>query len=665
MMNPGLTSRGGRFACLAFGKSGAKQDTSWPLTSTGADVVFLQTWYYVCCLLFRHGDGLMQFLERVLLEYVARRARMSLNRKLVVPRWSWSCLIRCALLAASAATAWGQIIPSNRTANWSLAYVGVPGGIPHRTNIYTTLAAGASAATIQTAINNCPSNQVVLLAPGSYNVSSTLNFPFGRNGITLRGSGTNTVLHNTGSSYMISLGGGALWNTANYPPTWDAGVSITSGNTQGSSNLVVSSGAGMVVGQMVMVDENNDTNWVFDTGGGSAPRAMGQATVIQAISGNTITIWPPLLVNFNTGSDPRLKTLGSPTYQVQFSGIEDLVIDGSTTTAGTGMMIENCYSCWLSNVTFSLVANYHCTVYDSCRCSFSHCSFLDSPSHGPNHYGLGFEQRVCSSLVENCIMKSIFPGMEMNYGSSGNVVAYNFMFDSYQDNFGPGVTLDCNHGPHNVMNLFEGNVLSEFQSDGYFGSASHMTLLRNWVMGWGPTMGGGKAISLNRWSWYFNLVGNLAGTNGAQTEYEMTANGDSANPVYQFGYPNMGNNGYNGTAPPNTWNNPGSASSDNQWRDLLVRTNLIRSGNWDIINKAVVWDPSITNHTIPTSLYLSGKPSWFGSLAWPPFDPQTVSAAMLNATNIPAGYRFVYGVDPPASGQPAPPTNLRVVGIGP
>src|SRR5436190_23206598 len=128
------------------------------------------------------------------------------------------------------------IIPTNRVANWASGVtVGVPGGIPHRTNIFMTLSAGASAATIQSAINSCPSNQVVLLGPGSYNIASTLNFGFGKNGISLRGSGPSTILHNTGGSYIISLGAGANWNTANYPPTWDAGVGITSGNTQGSS----------------------------------------------------------------------------------------------------------------------------------------------------------------------------------------------------------------------------------------------------------------------------------------------------------------------------------------------------------------------------------------------------------------------------------------------
>ena len=45
-----------------------------------------------------------------------------------------------------------QIIPISLLTDWTMA--GVLGGIPDRTTIYTTLNPGATAAQIQTAINN-------------------------------------------------------------------------------------------------------------------------------------------------------------------------------------------------------------------------------------------------------------------------------------------------------------------------------------------------------------------------------------------------------------------------------------------------------------------------------------------------------------------------------
>ena len=67
---------------------------------------------------------------------------------------------------------------------------------------------------------------------------------------------------------------------------------------------------------------------------------------------------------------------------------------------------------------------------------------------------------------------------------------------------------------------------------------------------------------------------------------------------------------------------------------------------------------SLGGTALPPSLYLLAKPIWFGHLSWPPFDP---GAPNLNYEAIPAGYRFMRGVDPPGTGASAPqmPTSLK------
>jgi hypothetical protein len=47
-----------------------------------------------------------------------------------------------------------------------------------------------------------------------------------------------------------------------------------------------------------------------------------------------------------------------------------------------------------------------------------------------------------------------------------------------------------------------------------------------------------------------------------------------------------------------------------QQRDLNVKATLLRHRNWDSLNYAVMRNPNIPDHTIPNSLYLTGKPSW-------------------------------------------------------
>ena len=80
-------------------------------------------------------------------------------------------------------------------------------------------------------------------------------------------------------------------------------------------------------------------------------------------------------------------------------------------------------------------------------------------------------------------------------------------------------------------------------------------------------------------------------------------------------------------------------------------------GNYDVVNAAQMWDPSITDQSIPNSYLYGSKPAFFYSLSWPPFDPANPRAAL--PTSIPAGYRFTNGNDPAAA--PSAPTNLRII----
>jgi hypothetical protein len=126
----------------------------------------------------------------------------------------------------------------------------------------------------------------------------------------------------------------------------------------------------------------------------------------------------------------------------------------------------------------------------------------------------------------------------------------------------------------------------------------------------------------------------------------------------------MGNNGFSKTWGPTTppdytlqsINQPGGDSHGTggnslQELDLNVKNTMIRHGNYDYLNHAIAWDPAIADQTIPNSYFRSVKPSFFGTLAWPPFDPASPPGAITNAniSRIPAGYRYINGFDPPGS----------------
>src|SRR5262245_18249191 len=115
-------------------------------------------------------------------------------RKAVVGIMVASIVLGVARCTASAQQ-WSGIISPSRATDWSQA--GIEGGIAPRTTICATLNAGASASQINSAIASCPSNQVVQLGAGTFNLSSAINIS--RSNVTLRGQGMSTVLNFTGS----------------------------------------------------------------------------------------------------------------------------------------------------------------------------------------------------------------------------------------------------------------------------------------------------------------------------------------------------------------------------------------------------------------------------------------------------------------------------------
>ncbi|HEY5752804.1 MAG TPA: hypothetical protein VIT21_06630, partial [Chthoniobacterales bacterium] len=94
----------------------------------------------------------------------------------------------------------------------------------------------------------------------------------------------------------------------------------------------------------------------------------------------------------------------------------------------------------------------------------------------------------------------------------------------------------------------------------------------------------------------------------------------------------------------------GNNSSDSGLavHDTFVKTNTIRHGNWDAATNGVVWAANIIDRNLPDSLFLPAKPTFFGELAWPPYGPFAPRSVISDMARIPAGYRLLYGTNPPA-----------------
>lgn len=555
---------------------------------------------------------------------------------------------------------WSGILAPDRARDWSLA--GIPGGIPNRTTVCANLTAGASTSTVQTAINNCPAGQVVSFGAGTFNLSGI----YVHNGITLRGQGpdsTTIVL----SSNNIFLGAfGTSW-LGGYPDSHTL-TSWAGGLTRGSTVLTVGSTAGLSAGQTIIVDELNPS-WIFVTGNeganssagrGSAKsgnwfgltteRAAPQMTKIVSVdSGTQITVRDPVLYTHTAGLTPQVFGW---TPNTQYAGVENLTVNANKVEHAIGLIY--CDYCWVKNVAVHNVGRsgvstrwgYGSVVRDS---------YFDTPpaQGGPTQYGT--ECFMASNvLVENNIFWNITDSVQIQ-NCTGNVYSYNYIHNKVADNLFPAIDT---HGVHNFFHLMEGNDSDNLFFDNIWGSASHSTVFRSRLNGYGENkinyrIGLGVAAH-NR---FINLVANAVGTTGYHTHYQCddtTPNYDADNLVFDIGH----------------WNNCNSGTTN---YDTVAKTSLMKWGNWDAAtylangntngiryctasgagnsactgSETASTDPtfpglSSPSTTFPASFYLSSKPVWFGSTPWPAIGPDVtcstncVSNAANHANKIPA-----------------------------
>ena len=576
--------------------------------------------------------------------------------------------IACLLMVLASDPVWAEIIPPDRLCDWTPGVnVGVPGGIPHRTVIgstvdgavYGTGAVDASAA-LGAAIDTCPAGQVVFIPAGTYRLDRRIYRPQARN-ITIRGAGMGqTILKATSKTQVLLLG------TADWPRA-TAGLAIIAGATKGSTVLTVADTASITVGKLVRIEQDDLPYVISNVAPTKSHKLLSAMFRVTAKTATTVSVMPPLPVAFTRS--PTLVQYGVP--PVTNTGVEDLTIDCNS-IAWTGLEFDQAWGCWIKNVEITRSTGRQmfliCFVNGEIRHNYTH----DVVGGGPNHEGIDLYQDGSFNLIEdNIAYNGGFPGIilgDSKGGCSGNVIAYNF---AYAANTGvstmAGMDISVSHGPHNLMNLVEGNITECLGSDGYFGSSSHITLARNWFTATHPTATENLiAVNIGRWNNYFNLVGNVLGTSSfsAAGQFQPETPFSYTTPViYKLGFPNMGNNGFSKTWGPTTppdyttqaANQPGGDSHGTggkalQELDLNVKNTLLRHGNYDYLNHSIAWAAAITDQAIPNSYFRSSKPAWFGNLAWPPFDPANPPGAFneSNICRIPAGYRYVHGKDPAA-----------------
>jgi len=449
---------------------------------------------------------------------------------------------------------------------------------------------------IQAAINSCPSGKAVKLPSGTFKFS-TLSM---KSNCVLRGNGpTLTKLVSTANGEAITLYGSLTSGPA---------TNLVTGYTKGSDTFDVASASSFSVGDLVLIDQLNDPDFVNSTGSegvcswcsrDNGTRTLSETARIIGKSGNTVSISHPLSYSYKASLTPQMYRQASST--IIYAGVEDLEITAasSSQTENSGVSLLGAYGCWAKNVNFNAIPKKSLWVQVSTGCEFRRCYFHDSGNYDSDHgYAVSVQAWSTYNLIEDNVFKEMHANIAFGSGGSGaNVAGYNYAYNARHYQADWFIHNFATHGSHTYMNLWEGNFIPKLGFDNIWGSGSHQLMLRNNIRGdcpGVPVTVNLAAIQIAAHQYYDSLIGNVLGFPGYVGTEEYVS--DGAYHLWEIGYPGL-------PPDPNV--------------DTKVAATLLRHGNYDYVTLTTKWNAAITSHDIPNSLYYNSKPSWFGSLDWP------------------------------------------------
>jgi hypothetical protein len=524
------------------------------------------------------------------------------------------------VLLAQALPAVADVLPPERRTVWN---PGIPGGVPRRTTVCTVVNAAQfgngtvdATAAIQAAVDACPPQQVVRLSAGDFLING--NDPIRINkSIVLRGAGpaaTRLIKTTTVASPLILIGERWLQEAAS--------VNLTADALKGATSVQVASTEGLNVGQLVLVDELTDDSYVYwGTDAAVAPggpgrgwftrydRPVGQMVEIASLTPTSVSFTTPLHIGFDTAHTAQLTRYTIP-FGARYAGVEDLYVRGGqddniTLRLAMYSWVKDVESDWSMGDSIAIDTSFRCIVRDS------YVHDTPNPYPGGAGYMLSIATYTADSLVENNIFINGNKVMVMRASGGGNVIGYNYFDNGYIGNFLGWMETGLNAShltcPH--FELFEGNQAFNIDGDDTWGGAVYNTFFRNHATGKRrsyPDVNNRRAIGLMYGHYYYSFVANVLGTGD---ESPAPYNGFAYEDAWPWKVDPIGlwRLGYT----PKNW--------DAQPEARVVATTH-RHGNFDYATGTVHWADGF-DQTLPSSLYLTGKPDFFGDKPWPWVDP--------------------------------------------
>ncbi len=291
------------------------------------------------------------------------------------------------------------------------------------------------------------------------------------------------------------------------------------------------------------------------------------------------------------------------------------------------LLFEWAAYCWAQNVETTLWLGVGFGVDSSFRIQleefYAHAPAWPVP--GGAGYNISLSHGSSEILIENGISVLANKVIVSRSAGAGSVVAYNYMDDGFVggQRAWQEIGLNASHMVGSHHTLFEGNYAFNMDSDTTHGNSIYHTFFRNYAPGYRSQFADYisnnsvsddindlpgrnaplRAAGAQEYSYWFSFIGNVLGTPGHTGDWSY--NGSLRNGVHSIwllGWDNL----------------------PHQLDDPNVAQTAIRDGNFDYLTNTVVWAANDTTHSLPNSLYLTRKPTFFDAgkgYTWPWVNP--------------------------------------------
>jgi hypothetical protein len=376
-------------------------------------------------------------------------------------------------------TCFGQVLPSNRSVDWTVA--GLTDTSTTGFTYYNAVQEGAipdGVTSVNSVIDsllqlNQPLGVHVHFPAGTYFFNAPISLP---SNCLITGDGasaTHFVFNQGGTGHSIQTNG--VVQSADTSSVVVPGV-------KGNTFLLVSNVSPFESGDWIRIQQQ-DADLVFSSW---AQGSVGQLVKIAGISGDTLWLNSELRMDYALNRQPKVKRiLMKRNIGLQCFSIERM--DNTAPEQASSIHFTYAENCWISGIESNKTTFAHVEFESVSNSKVEKSYFYDAFDYGGGGRGYGVVMHFTTNecLIENNVFKHLRHSVLLQAGSNGNVTAFNHSLDPYWTNGNP--LLGANsagelvlHGNYVYANLFEQNDVQNIVIDNSHGAnGPYNTFLRN------------------------------------------------------------------------------------------------------------------------------------------------------------------------------------------